>query len=106
VFNYNIIWDIINVACFRIVQDSFPICLAVALDGAIANLEGAFQSGLFLHAVICSSVWGAFDFLEVDSLVELFELGRSHRVGEVHEELDMACTLFTHFKLPTCVGSL
>jgi len=99
VFNNYIVGNLFEVTSLRIVQDLFPISLAVALYRAFSELPWAFDTSVFFHAVICCSVRCSLDAHTVDSLIEFVDGCASSRVGKVHEELEMDCALFAFLKL-------
>lgn len=106
VLTHYVLGDCIPVTSFGIIEDLIPVSFGVPFDRLGSELIRACETSLFFHAVCNSFLCSPGDLLKVDLLVDPFESRRPYGVGEVHEELDVWCTILALLKLPTGVGSL
>lgn len=104
VFDDNILGDIVKVSSLCIRKDSIPVSLDVSLDWLLSKLEGSFQSGLFLHAVVVCTVVDSH-YLEVRLRAVFLQSSQSNWLFEVEKVLNVRSTLLTFLKLPYYVGS-
>jgi len=88
VLDFDVSRDFIHQALLGLVEDVLPVGLAIALHWLDAVGPGSFYTGLFLHAVVMSSVVD-LDFLSVYCVVKLLDSRVALGFVKVDEPLDV-----------------